>query len=134
LTVVDSSVWIDALDGRMNSQTIWLLQNLELQELSLVDLVLCEVLQGVGDDKQYRQAVYYLSRFPVHETGGAKLALASAGNYRLLRIKGVTVRKTIDCIIATFCIREGYALLHRDRDFDGFERHLGLQVIHPETT
>ncbi len=67
----------------------------------------------------------------VLSSGGVEIAVAAAENYRILRTKGITVRKTIDCLIATFCIREGHELLHRDRDFDPFEMHLGLQVIHP---
>lgn len=72
-----------------------------------------------------------MSAYEVHHTGGEDLAVASAQNYRLLREKGYTVRKTIDCIIATFCLKEGHSLLHRDRDFDPFESVLGLHVIHP---
>jgi predicted nucleic acid-binding protein len=67
----------------------------------------------------------------VYATGGTELALAASDNYRFLRKRGITIRKTIDCLIATFCIREGHALLHRDRDFDPFEEHLGLKVVHP---
>ena len=72
-----------------------------------------------------------LSRFPVFETGGVELAVMSAENYQGLRKRGMTIRSTIDCLIATFCIREGYSLLHNDRNFDHFEQHLGLKVIHP---
>ena len=70
-------------------------------------------------------------RFALILTGGEALAVAAAKNYRKLRSKGVTVRKTIDCLIATCCIEQGHSLLHNDRDFDGFEKHLGLRVIHP---
>ena len=73
----------------------------------------------------------HLRRFEIFESGGAELAVESARNYRLLRTEGRTVRKTIDCLIATFCLTEGYALPHCDRDFDAFEQQLGLQVVHP---
>jgi hypothetical protein len=72
-----------------------------------------------------------LSKFEVFETGGEALAVASAQNYRSLRSRGDTIRKTIDCLIATFCLTEGHSLLHRDHDFDPFEKHLGLRVVHP---
>ena len=72
-----------------------------------------------------------MRKFAIFETGGEALAVDSAKNYRALRARGITVRKTIDCLIASFCLNEDHTLLHRDRDFDGFEEHLGLQVLHP---
>ena len=72
-----------------------------------------------------------LSKFHVFDTGGIDLAVAAAQNYRLLRQRGYTVRKTIDCLIATFCIEAEHGLLHRDHDFDPFEKHLGLRVVQP---
>jgi predicted nucleic acid-binding protein len=131
LTVVDSTVWIDALNGINNRETLWLIRSLEVDEISLTDLILCEVLQGIGEERLYREAREDLLRFTVHNTGGADLAVAAAENYRRLRRRGITIRRTVDCLIATYCIRGGHALLHHDRDFDPFEEHLGLQVIHP---
>jgi predicted nucleic acid-binding protein len=72
-----------------------------------------------------------MSKFEVFDTGGTELAVASAQNYRLLRTRGLTIRKTIDCLIATFCLMAGHSLLHRDHDFDPFEKQLGLRVLHP---
>ena len=71
-----------------------------------------------------------LLRFPVYTIGGTKIALKSAQNYRFLRQRGITIRKTIHCLIATFCIEANLALLHSDRDFDPFETHLGPAVVH----
>jgi predicted nucleic acid-binding protein len=99
--------------------------------VALTDLILCEVLQGIRRDVLFTSVRHDLLKFVIFETGGSDLALASAANYRELRKRGITVRSTIDCLIATFCIREGHSLLHRDRDYDAFERHLGLSVVHP---
>jgi predicted nucleic acid-binding protein len=130
VTVVDASVWIDALRGFRNAQTEWLDRELQGQ-VALTDLILLEVLRGFGDESQSRRAQAYLQRFVIFETGGVELALETAKNYRLLRRRGLTIRGTIDCLTATFCILEGHTLLHVDRDFDAFEKHLGLKVNHP---
>jgi hypothetical protein len=104
---------------------------LGLQPVGLIDLILCEVLQGVREEFTFAQVRRELLNFPVFNAGGSHVAIAAARNYRFLRQKGNTVRKTIDCLIATYCIESGGALLHRDRDFDPFEKYLGLRVIHP---
>ena len=91
----------------------------------------CEVLQGLSTDEEALRVLRQLRRFEIFETGGVDLAAAAARNYRRLRSRGRTVRKTIDCLIATFCIEQQHALLHNDRDFDAFEELLGLQVVHP---
>lgn len=131
MVVVDTTVWVDYLRGTDNPETLWLDRELGTQRLGLTDLILCEVLQGVQDDALFVQTRSELLNFHVFETTGIELAIASALNYRKLREGGYTVRKTIDCLIATFCIETKHQLLHRDRDFDLFERKLGLQVIHP---
>jgi hypothetical protein len=131
VTVVDTTVWIDYLGGTINPHTDWLENEFERRPLALTDLILCEILQGVRDEFAFRRVRRELSRFTIFATGGERLAVVSAQNYRRLRAHGHTVRKTIDCLIASFCILEGHALLHRDRDFDLFEQQLGLQVIHP---
>jgi len=130
LTIIDTTVWIDYLGGRSNPQTEWLDRELTQQRLGLTDIILCEVLQGIRDDATFTRVRRELSHFELLETGGEPLAVAAARNYRTLRSRGLTVRKTIDCLIATFCIAEGHSLLHRDRDFDQFEQHFGLRVIH----
>ena len=129
MIIVDTSVWVDYLAGTVNAETEWLDSRLGLQPIALTDLILCELIQGIRSDSAVTSLLRELARFDVLSTGGKELALAAAQNYRALRHRGITVRKTVDCIIATFCIREGHALLHRDRDFDPFEQHLGLKVI-----
>jgi predicted nucleic acid-binding protein len=131
MTIVDTTVWIDYLGGTVNPHTDWLDRELNQQRLGLTDLILCEILQGIRADPDFTRVRRDLSRFEVFDTGGEALAVASAQNYRFLRSHGHTVRKTIDCLIATFCVVEGHALLHRDHDFDPFKKHLGLRVIHP---
>jgi len=131
MVIVDTSVWIDAFRGTTNRETIWLKQAISIREIGLTNLILCEVLQGVSTNSEYDEIRDDLLQFAVFNTGSAKLALTSAQQYRTLRSMGITVRKTIDCIIASFCVEYGHQLLHRDRDFDCFESHLGLQVIHP---
>ena len=131
MTIVDTTVWIDYLGGTVNQHTDWLDQELNQQRLGLTDLILCEVLQGIRGDSTFKRVRRDLSRFEVFDTGGEALPVASVQNYRFLRSHGHTVRKTIDCLIATFCLTEQHSLLHRDRDFDPFERYLGLHVLHP---
>lgn len=131
MTTVDATVWIDYLAGTVNPHTDWLDRELSQQRFGLTDLILCEILQGIRDDSTFTRVRLDLSHFELFDTGGEALAVASANNYRFLRSHGRTVRKTVDCLIATFCLNEGNSLLHRDHDFDPFEKHLGLGVIHP---
>ncbi|MGP8253437.1 MAG: PIN domain nuclease [Terracidiphilus sp.] len=131
MVIVDSSVWIDYLNDKVNGQTVWLENSIGQQDIGLTSLILCEVLQGVRYDRRFRETRQQLLTFPVFEGLGVNLAISAAQNFRVLQHRGVTVRKTVDCIIATFCIDEGHHLLHRDSDFDPFERHLALRVIHP---
>jgi len=131
MVIVDTTVWIDYLTGVRNSETDWLDRELDQQRLGLTDLILCEVLQGIRDDASFGRALREFRRFEIFETAGTELAIVAARNYRDLRRRGYTVRKTIDCWIATFCIRERHSLLHRDRDFEAFESEMGLVVIRP---
>lgn len=131
MVIVDTSVWIDALRGNPTKPVVWLKGAIAVEEIGLVSLVLCEVLQGVKLDSDFLDFQRDLMQFPVFDVGSTDLAVKSAHNYRALRRKGYTVRRTIDCIIATFCIEESHVLLHNDRDFDAFEQHLGLRVLHP---
>jgi len=130
VVIVDTTVWIDYLRGTENPETHWLDRELQRQRLGLTDLILCEVLQGIRDKNAFARAQHQLLNFEVFRTGGHALAIAAAHNYRGLRERGYTVRKTIDCLIATFCLQSKHKLLHRDRDFDSFEKVLGLQVVH----
>ena len=129
MILVDSSVWIDYFNGRPTAQTDWLDTALGKVPIVIGDLILTEVLQGFQSEKDFRTARDLLLRIPFMPMGGKELALESAGNYRLLRKKGVTVRKTIDVMIGTFCIHYRIPLLHDDRDFDPIVTYLGLEVI-----
>ena len=129
--IVDTTIWIDYLGGASTNQTKWLEEEMDRQRLGILDLILCEVLQGIREESAYDQTRKALLNYEVYEMGGVQLAVAAAQNYRALRTKGHTIRKTIDCLIATYCILNGHALLHNDRDFEPFEKYLGLQVIHP---
>jgi predicted nucleic acid-binding protein len=131
MTIVDTTVWVDYLRGFSNSETNYLDRTLATDRLGLTDLILCEVLQGVDGESSAASVLRELRRFEIFETGSQVLAVESARNFRALRRQERTVRKTIDCLIATFCLTHGHSLLHRDRDFDHFERALGLRVIHP---
>lgn len=131
MVIVDSSVWIDALRGISNRHSMWLNDALGNEQIGLTSLILCEVLQGIRTEAQFRKSREKLLELPVFEVPTVQLAIASARNFRSLRDRGITVRKSIDCMIATFCISEGFRLLHRNRDFDPFETHLALRVLHP---
>jgi predicted nucleic acid-binding protein len=130
VVIVDTTVWIDYLRGAQNPESQWLNSEMGNQRLALTDIILCEVLQGVADDNSFNDVKRDLLQFEIFATGGVEFALAAAQNFRALRQRGHTVRRTVDCLIATFCIVEGHSLLHKDRDFDPFERFLGLIVFH----
>jgi predicted nucleic acid-binding protein len=131
MVIVDTTVWTDYLSGCLTPQTEWLDREVEHQRLALTDLNLCEVLQGIREEQKFTRVKQMLLDFEVFSTGGVELAIIAAQNYRRLRAKGYTVRKTIDCLIATYCLENGHTLLHNDSDFGPFEKELGLQVIHP---
>ena len=126
MIVVDSSVWVDYFNGVGTRETALLDSILGLEPVVIGDLILAEVLQGFRTDRDMRRARAALDTLILESMVGRDIALASASNYRALRAKGVTVRKTIDMLIATFCMENRYALLHSDRDFDSIEEHLGL--------
>jgi predicted nucleic acid-binding protein len=131
MVIVDTSVLIDYLDNRVNSQTNWLDRQIGLQRMGITSLIQAEILKGIRVEGRFLQTLEVLDQFHIFEIGSSVLAVASARNYRTLRSKGFTIRNTIDSLIATFCIGERHLLLHNDRDFDPFEAHLGLQVMHP---
>jgi predicted nucleic acid-binding protein len=131
MVIVDTTVWIDYLRGESSAESLWLSRELLLRRIGLTDLILCEVLQGVTDEGTAKSVQRELSKFTIWPMGGVRLAVSAARNYRKLRESGRTVRKTIDCWIATFCIEAGHQLLHRDRDFEPFETLLGLRVVKP---
>jgi len=127
--LIDSSVWIDYFNGSQTPQTDWLDSSLGNTPIIIGDLILTEVLQGFQSDKDFKTAKDLLLGIPYMAMGGQSLSLQSAINYRYLRKKGVTVRKTIDIIIGTFCIQNQLTLLHCDRDFDPMVEFLGLDII-----
>lgn len=129
MILVDSSVWIDYFRGTITAQTDKLDQLLGREPLAIGDLILTEVLQGFDEERDFENARKLLTSLTVVELGGTKIAVEAAKNFRALRRLGVTVRKTIDTVIATRCLASGFELLHDDRDFDPFVLHLGLKVV-----
>jgi hypothetical protein len=125
--VVDSSVWIDYFNGVDNATSNRLDQLAGTQPILVGDLILTEVLQGLRRDADHHAARKAMTVFPVELMVGPARAVRAADNYRLLRSRGVTVRKTIDVLIATFCIEDSHQLLFSDRDFEPLVTHLGLQ-------
>lgn len=128
MIVVDSSVWIDLFNGRSTPNTD-LLERLAIARLLIGDLIMAEVLQGFSADEEFRRAEEIFATLEFQPMVGREIAIAAARNYRALRARGITVRNTIDALIATFCIAAEHELLHADRDFDSFERYLGLRVV-----
>ena len=129
MILVDSSVWVDYFKGTITVQTEILDRLLGQQPLAIGDLILTEVLQGFNSERDFNDARKMLTSLTVVELGGQEIAIQAAKNFRALRRLGVTVRKTIDTVIATRCIANGWDLLHDDRDFDPFVKHLGLRVV-----
>ena len=124
---VDSSVWVDYFNGKQSVETDCLDSLLGKEPVGLGDVVLVEVLQGFRRDQDYKIAKDLLTALAVFTLGEQEMAIKSADNFRLLRKKGITVRKTIDVLIATFCINKNLPLLHSDKDFDPFHQHLKLE-------
>ncbi len=131
MTLTDSSVWIDYFNGVTNWQTDRLDTLLGSEVVAMGDLILAEVLQGFGNDADYARAKSLLANLPCFSLAGRDRALATAENYRALRKRGVTIRKTMDVFIATACLAYDFELLHNDRDFDAMEVALGLRVVAP---
>ncbi len=131
MILVDSSVWIDYFNGNPTWQTDLLDSYLSDLPIIMGDLILTEVLQGFRSDKDFKTARSFLDSLPFRQMCGYNVAIQSAQNYRKLRKAGITVRKTIDVIIATFCIIEGLTLLHDDRDFDPISASFPLKISSP---
>jgi predicted nucleic acid-binding protein len=127
--LVDASVWIDFFRNNSTAQADWLDRNLGIHRFLVGDLILAEVLRGFKEDKGFNHAKQLLGRLEQVTLGGEVLAIQAAQNFRSLRSRGLTIRGTVDAVIATRCIADGYKLLHSDRDFDAFEKHLGLAVV-----
>jgi predicted nucleic acid-binding protein len=127
--LVDSSVWIDFFRGKPTAQTGMLEGLLDSQELAIGDLNFVEVLQGCKVEREFNEVKRLLGRLDLVTLGGTDVVVPAAKNYLRLRQLGLTVRGTIDVMLATRCIVSGYRLLHSDRDFDAFEKHLGLRCV-----
>jgi len=129
MILVDSSVWIDFFNGIESIETNKLDELLGLEEIATGDLIITEVLQGFRNDKDYKVAKDILTSLTVFELLGESLAIKSANNFRKLRKKGITIRKTADVIIATFCIENKMPLLFSDKDFIPFVENLRLRSV-----
>jgi predicted nucleic acid-binding protein len=128
MILVDSSVWIAHLRGHTTPATTRLEAAAEREPLLVGDLILLEVLQGARDNAQAARIERALREYAIVSLLDDRLAAQGARNYRRLRGVGITIRKTADIIIGTFCIEHGHSLLHEDRDFEPMEKHLGLKV------
>ena len=128
MIVVDTSVWIDYVNGVITPQTNLLDIELENSRIVTGDLIITEFLQGFRNDKQYYEAKELMESLEYYDFVGKEIAMKAAENFRLLRKNGITVRKTIDVLIATFCVENGFELIHDDRDFDQMEQILGLRI------
>lgn len=131
MILVDSSVWIDYFRGISTPQAEKLDELLGSEPIATGDLILAEVLQGFGSDRDFNQARKLLTSLVIVNVGGQEIAIQAAKNFRALRALGITVRKTIDTVIATRCIESRLYLLYSDRDFDPFVAHLGLRSALP---
>ena len=129
MILVDSSTWIDYFRGVSTVQTAKLDSLLDREPVAIGDLILAEVLQGFTNNGDFNKAKSLLTSLDIVDIGGIDIAIQSAKNFRTLRGFGITVRKTIDTLIATRCIEGGYILLHNDRDFEPFVKHLKLRVV-----
>jgi predicted nucleic acid-binding protein len=127
--IIDTTVWIDFFRNAKTEETDLLEVVIRRGDAALGDIIVSEVLQGIDSDREFRSVERHFSDFRIYPMIGRRNAIQSAVNYRKLRGKGFTVRKVVDCWIATFCIERGFPLLHNDRDFDPFEQHLKLKVL-----
>ena len=129
MILVDSSVWIDYFNGVDNPQANYLYDNLGSEVFVTGDLIMLEVLQGFGSDKDFETGRRIMESLPFFSLCGKEVAIATSKNYRILRKKGITIRKTIDMVIATFCIENRIRLLHNDKDFLPLQEFAGLEAI-----
>ena len=131
MIVVDTSVWIDYFNQRATAETGLLEDSIGREELLIGDLILVEVLQGLRTEPEFQRVSGALATLKFQDMAGRDIAVASARNYRFLRSKGITVRKTINVMIGTFCLLNDHVLLHSDRDFDPMGEYLGLKILRP---
>lgn len=129
MILVDTSIWIDYFNGTDSPKTEWLDRALGIEPIIVGDVILAEILQGFRQDHAFNTAKKMLLLFPIVELVGKEIAIKSAANYRMLRKKGVTVRKTIDVVIGTYCIETKTRLLHNDSDFHPLETYLAMPTV-----
>ena len=129
MILVDSSIWIDYFNGKITPETNKLDTLLGVEPLGIGDLILTEVLRGFRSDTDYQTAKKLMMTLSIFEMLGTDMAIQSADNFRMLRKRGITVRKTADVIIATYCIEHNHSLLFADKDFLPFVTHLGLKSV-----
>ncbi len=128
MIVVDTSAWIDYFNGVDAPHTRLLDDELQYSRIVTGDLIIAELLQGFRHERDYQKARRLMSSLEYRDMVGREIALQAAANYRKLRRNGITIRKTIDVLIATFCLYNGFELIHNDRDFDAIEKSLGLKI------
>jgi hypothetical protein len=128
MIIVDTSVWIDYFNGLQNEHTIKLDELLSSELVAIGDIILTEILQGFRKDSDYRKAKEALDSLICYVISNKEIAIKSADNFRYLRKKGFTVRKTTDMLIGAFCIKNKIPLLHNDKDFLPL-KELGLDVV-----
>ncbi|HUK10436.1 MAG TPA: PIN domain nuclease [Stellaceae bacterium] len=128
MIVVDTSVWIDHLNDKITQKVIALRSLIGHQPVLVGDIILCEVLQGLQSEREARAVETALRRFEIVSMLNPRLAVQAAAHFRTLRTRGITIRKTIDLIIGTFCIANDHTLLHDDRDFNPMAQYLGLRT------
>ena len=131
MVIVDSTIWVDYFNAFQTPETDWLDFALDRQRLAITPLILCEVLQGLRTERDATEVATELLRLEMLGGLTSEVAIRAAASHRMLRRRGITIRKTIDLLIASFCIEAQHALLHNDRDSDPFEQFLGLSVVHP---
>lgn len=129
MILVDTSVWIDFFNGKDTAEVSILGDALSTQVVAIGDLIALEILQGFKSDKDYSAAKNIIDALTIYDMLGRNAVYGCAENYRVLRKKGVTIRKTADVIIATFCIENNFPLLFSDKDFQPFVEHLGLRAV-----
>ena len=128
MIVADTSAWIDYFNGVEALHVDILDYELLHNRIVIGDLIIAELLQGFREDKQYKIAKKLIDNLEYHDLGGKELAYKAADNFRKLRKKGITIRKTIDMLIGTFCIENDFELIHNDKDFEPLEKYLGLKI------
>ncbi len=129
MIIVDTSAWIEYFRDGTTAVVRKVAQNLDHELIGIGDLIYCEILQGISSARERRVVSELLLSLPQYEMVGFQMAAHSAANYSMLRTRGITVRKTIDVLIGTFCAENGFGLIHHDRDFDLMAKHIGLQIV-----